>query len=142
MLAELTPVKAELAIGGSMAIMSVAARTIPIQPAQPSPGCGRCMSDGQGERLCGVVLDRCEAAPELSGPPDQVSRVLSALVARTGCAPDGSGLVRRLLLREGEADLQLSVASHCGGVALADGAFQALRGLLPDPDIFVTFAAA
>ncbi len=139
---ELTPGKARSANGGNMAIMPEAVKTIVIRSANPSSGCGHCASDAEGGRVCRVVLDRSGPAPEVSGPPDQVSRVLSVLAARTGCAPDGSGLVRRLRLQEGEADLQLSVPSHCGGLELADGAFQTLRGLLPDTDIYVTLAAA
>jgi hypothetical protein len=35
-------------------------------------------------------------------------------------------------------ELQLAVDPRCGGAELADAAFQTLRRLLPDTDIYVT----
>jgi hypothetical protein len=34
-------------------------------------------------------------------------------------------------------ELRLAVPTDCGGALLADTAFQTLRGLLPDTDIYV-----
>ena len=115
-------------------------KTIAIHGAGAAAACGGCAHDDGGARVCRVAPDPAGPAPELIGPADQLARVLAALASRTGCGPDGAGLVRRLHLRPGEADLQLSVPPHCGGVELADSAFQALRALLPDTDIYVALA--
>jgi hypothetical protein len=82
----------------------------------------------------------------LLGAPDQLARVMQTLVHDLGAAlgehEAGSGLVRGLRLddRSGEAELVLAVPAHCGGGRLADVAFQTLRRLLPDTDIYVTHA--
>jgi hypothetical protein len=52
-------------------------------------------------------------------------------------ALDTSGLVRALHVADGEVELQLALRADCGGAALADSAFHALRALLPDTDIYV-----
>jgi len=85
-----------------------------------------------------VVVGEEGAAPQLSGPADEVQRLLGALGRQLGYPADGAGLVRVLRVQPGEVDLQLAVA-HChGGAALCDSAFQTLRGLLPDTDIYVS----
>ena len=38
----------------------------------------------------------------------------------------------------GEVELQLALSRRCGGNDLAERAFQTLRSLLPDTDIYVT----
>ena len=62
---------------------------------------------------------------------------MAALSAQLGCAPDGAGLVRSLRLQPGEVELRLAMPAHCAGAELTDTAFQTLRRLLPDTDIYV-----
>ena len=66
---------------------------------------------------------------------------MAALAQRLGFEPGTVGLVRALHVQPGEVELRLAVHRHCGGAELADTAFQTLRGLLPDTDIYVTHAA-
>jgi len=74
--------------------------------------------------------------PELTGPADELARLLQALTPVLG-ALETSGLVRALHVQDGEVELQLAVRADCGGAALADDAFHTLRKLLPDTDIYV-----
>lgn len=118
--------------------------TIPILPAAhtPSTACSACVHGDDGAPVCRVVLGDTCVAPRLTGPADQLQRLMMALAPVLGFeeAPgraDGAGLVRSLQWQPGEVDLQLAVGRHCGGAALADQAFQTLRDLLPDTDIFV-----
>jgi hypothetical protein len=82
----------------------------------------------------------------LSGPPALLQRGLAELDRDLGVeaadADGAHGLVHALTLRDGEAELTLAVARRCGGALLADTAFQTLRRLLPDTDIYVTHLAA
>lgn len=121
-------------------------KTIPIQAAAPAGGCGHCphssgSSSGHSSRSagadCPVAPASPGAAPQLSGPADELARLLAALARQPGFEAGTSGLVRALRLLPGEVELQLTVGRHCGGAELADTAFQALRGLLPDTDIYV-----
>jgi hypothetical protein len=123
-----------------MPAMDGAFRTITIHEASPAagaPACGACLHDAARGPVCRAVLDEPCLAPQLSGPADQLARLMAALVLQLGCAPDGAGLVRSLRLQPGEVELRLAVSPHCGGAELADTAFQTLRGLLPDTDIYV-----
>lgn len=120
--------------------MADAFRTITIHDAQPetaAPACGGCLHDPARAQGCRMPIDHPGAVPQLSGPAVELARLMAALVAQLGCAPDGAGLVRSLRLQPGEAELRLAVPPHCGGAVLADTAFQTLRGLLPDTDIYV-----
>jgi hypothetical protein len=71
-----------------------------------------------------------------------VERLLAAVeadLAQHITEPAGaSGLVRALRLEDGEAELILTLAPRCGGQVLADCAFQTLRRMLPDTDIYVS----
>jgi len=49
--------------------------------------------------------------------------------------------VLSLTVQPGEVDLVLASRQQCGGAVWADLAFQALRRLLPDTDIYVRNAA-
>jgi len=128
--------------GGKMAAMSSPSKTIPIQNAAPAAsGCGACLHGTDSGPVCHAVADRVGGAPRLSGPDPDVQRLLAALAPALGFAdPLGSGIVRALQVGGDEVELQLAVSRHCGGALLADAAFQALRGLLPDTDIYVTTA--
>ena len=77
------------------------------------------------------------AAPQLSGPADELARLLAALADQPGFQAGTAGLLRTLKVQPGEVKLQLTVGRHCGGAELANTTFQALRRLLPDTDIYV-----
>jgi hypothetical protein len=70
---------------------------------------------------------------------------MAALAPGLGISADANqgavGLVRSLQVLPGEVTLQLAVGRQCGGLALAEAAFETLRGLLPDTDIYVTHTA-
>ena len=120
--------------------MAEAFRTIVIHDASPAvaaPACGGCLHDAARLPVCRVIVDQPCQAPQLSGPVDQLARVMAALVARLGCAPDGAGLVLSLRLQPGEVELRLALPAHGAGAELTDAAFQTLRSLLPDTDIYV-----
>ena len=123
-----------------MAGMDDAFRTITIHDAGPAavgPACGGCLHDTTRAPVCRAMVDQPCQAPQLSGPADQLARLMAALATQLGCAPDGAGLVRSLRLQPGEVELRLAVPAHCAGAELTDTAFQTLRRLLPDTDIYV-----
>ena len=118
-----------------MPAMHLAAHTIQIHSTGPAPGCGGCVQGADSGPVCRVALGQACEAPLLSGPADQVQRLLAALAPLLGAS--GDGLVRALHVQPGEVELQLGLRADCGGAVLADSAFQLLRGLLPDTDIYV-----
>ena len=119
-------------------------KTIAIHQAAAQPGCGGCLHDSIAP-VCRAVLGEACAAPRLAGLPQDVRRVMAALGLTLGFDADvadaGAGVVRSLSVQPGEVDLSLVAGRQCGGSALADAAFQALRSLLPDTDIYVHNAA-
>ena len=134
------PVKASSGGGGKMTGMQDTAKIIAIHDASPVvavPACGGCLHDAARGPVCRALVDEPCHAPQLSGPADQLARLMAALTSQLGCAPDGAGLVRSLHLQPGEVELRLAVPAHCAGAELTDTAFQTLRGLLPDTDIYV-----
>ena len=116
--------------------MGSALRTIPIHAAGAAPACGGCLHGDTGQPVCRAMVGETCEAPQFSGPADELARLLKALTPVLGPA-ETSGLVRALHVQDGEVELQLALRADCGGAALADGAFQTLRGLLPDTDIYV-----
>lgn len=90
-----------------------------------------------------------QAPIELHGPPERLAPVLDAL-RRELVAMDGQeplpleAIVQRLSLdpQQGEVELVLAVAPRCGTARLAETAFQTLRRLLPETDIYVHHAPA
>ena len=121
--------------------MGHALKTIAIHNEAPATGCGVCTHSTADGPVCSVVMGEDCAAPRLSGPPDELQRLLGALGQQLGYPADGAGLVQALHVLPGEVDLRLAVARCHGGAALCDSAFQTLRSLLPDTDIYVTPAA-
>ena len=119
-------------------------KTIPIQSTASHAGCGACVQSPSGP-ICRARVDESGAPPQLSGPTDELARLMAALAPRLGFATDvghaAAGLVKSLHVQPGEVTLQLAVGRQCGGRALAEAAFETLRGLLPDTDIYVTHAA-
>lgn len=81
----------------------------------------------------------------MQGPQELLDRIISALdaaldVQRDSQMPAG-GVIHALRLNDDEAELTLGVARRGAGLQLAEIAFQTLRGLLPDTDIYVLHAA-
>jgi hypothetical protein len=114
--------------------------------AQPgaSGGCGACLSSAAGP-VCRAALCSDAHPQHFEGPPELVRQLVAELDAALAVQrPDDPGaptsLVHSLTLGDGEADLKLAVASRCAGAHLVDAAFQALRRLLPDTDIYVSSA--
>jgi hypothetical protein len=122
--------------------------TIEIKAADPHPAgdgaapCGGCLHSAAGP-VCRVAEGQACEAPQLSGPPEQLQRVMAALEAALATPGQPvSALVHALrLVPDDEVELTLNVAPHCSGVDLADRAFQTLRALLPDTDIYVRHLA-
>lgn len=123
--------------------MGAALHTIPILPADgsctPAAGCGGCLHRSGIGPVCREAMGEPCAAPTLTGPVDELARLLTALAPVLG-SPEGGGLLRSLTVQDGEVELQLALRADCGGAALADSAFHMLRGLLPDTDIYVKTA--
>jgi hypothetical protein len=75
------------------------------------------------------------------GPGELLATVMAGLNHDLGLRVAGdlstTGLIQGLSIRDGEAVLKLAVSPRCGGARLADTAFQTLRRLLPDTDIYV-----
>jgi len=121
-------------------------QTAPAAPAAPAAaaGCGGCLHSDQGAPVCRASQALPCAATELVGPQDELRRLLVALGRRLGFAPEApeQAGVMALRLAPGEVELRLALPARCSGdgAAQADAAFQTLRGLLPDTDIYVTHA--
>jgi hypothetical protein len=113
--------------------------TIPILPPQPAGGCSACARH-EGRRLCQGPAEGSAEAPALSGPADELQRLLHALAHSLGFAPEApaQGGVRGLRIAPGEVELQLAPDPQGRSVERADTAFQTLRRLLADTDIYVT----
>jgi hypothetical protein len=75
----------------------------------------------------------------LSGPPERVGPVLGALQAAVG--PDARAWLRELRLSDGEAWVAFAPGLGVGGLLSAERAFEALRRVLPDTDIYISAAA-
>lgn len=120
-------------------------RTIPIA-ANPEPGAepSRCQACGGGDIAppCGAAVRGLPcAAPRLEGPSDLLQRVMGELTEALdresrGCVA-ARDFVHLLRVQDGEAELRLGVHPDHAGIQLMDTAFQTLRRLLPDTDIYV-----
>lgn len=94
-------------------------RTIPILPAGTAP----------------------VAAPvRLSGPPERLGTVLGAVEAAVG--PTARSWLRELRLSEGEAWLSFAAVAGHGDIDAAQRAFDAMRRVLPDTDIYIGAVSA
>ena len=83
--------------------------------------------------------------PLLSGHPAAVQRVIDALQMalgeQVGLHEPPEAWLRELRLGGDAAELSLAPGLPCCGSDLAHTAFETLRGLLPDTDIYVRTAA-
>ena len=105
-------------------------------------GCAHCLPSAGG-KVCVADYGQPCAQPRLQGDPALLQRVLDAL--RTvhddqGNLVDGRR-VAALRIADGEAELTLAFPAACGQArGLADDAFQVLRRVLPDTDVYVLHA--
>lgn len=127
--------------------MGHASPTLWLTPAPSSSGCGACLtSDDVPSCRAHVNAETC-AHPRLAGQRDQLQQVMQELDRHVVDPDTGRGIVdlqwvKALHIGNGEAELTLGFAPKCGpGKELADAAFQTLRRLLPDTDIFVSHDA-
>lgn len=106
-----------------------------------SHGCGACTQGSEGP-VCQFTLPAGDASgPVFEGPDAEVQRLMAALASCL--AHDGlpaARLVRSLHVRPGEVELTLNIGRKCQGAAMADDAFQVLKGMLPETDIYVLHA--
>lgn len=113
--------------------------SIPIHvlDAPSHPECQSC-TPGAGGPVCRAVAGQACDAPELSGPVLEVQRLIAALSQALDfpLAHPEAGGVRALRVQAGEVELTLDYGRGCAS-DLAERAFQTLRGLLPDTDIYV-----
>jgi hypothetical protein len=116
-----------------------------IKSEPPSAGCGACDARLQVPTCLSHRADAVHQ-PQLEGEPDRLQQLVQALEtdwASQSPAPlSFNALVHSLRVIDGEAALTLTVSAHCGGLLLADSAFQTLRRCLPDTDIYVSPAPA
>lgn len=117
-----------------------------IQQEAPADGaCGGC-ADAQRDRLCPAsALGQPCAAPALQGAPEQIRLVMASLAkvidADAGRSIVELQLVKALRIEAGEAELTVTFSPRCGNAKhLAEDAFQTLRRVLPDTDIYVRHA--
>lgn len=121
--------------------------TLWLQPVQPSSGCGGCVASDAGPRCRTQVTGECCLHPELAGRSEQLAQVLQQLNRDVVDPGAGQGIVdlhwvKALRIQDGEAELTLSFVPACGaGKQMAESAFQSLRRLLPDTDVYVRHAA-
>jgi len=119
--------------------------TVWMQPAATAAeaGCGGCLTSDGGPRCRSHVTGEACAHPQLAGQQALIARVLRELDRRVVDPVAGRGIVglqwvRALRIEDGEAELTLSFAPVCGPAQeLSESAFQTLRRLLPDTDVYV-----
>ena len=124
-----------------------------LQPAQgpasvtAGGGCGGCLSSTSGPQCRAHLSGEACAHPQLAGRMDELLRVMQELNREVVDPEAGRGIVdlqwvRSLRIQDGEAELTLSFAPVCGpGKELSESAFQTLRRLLPDTDVYVRHLA-
>jgi len=125
--------------------MRSAASTLWLQPSEPAAAgaCGGCLTSAEGQQCREQVTGEACAQPRLSGNQHQLQLVLQELNRTVVDMQAGRGIVdlqwvRSLRIDADEAELTLSFAPVCGPAKeLAESAFQTLRRLLPDTDVYV-----
>jgi metal-sulfur cluster biosynthetic enzyme len=137
---------------GHHAPMACADTTIRIHPAEaggatPAPACGGCVgaTGGPSGATCRTVYGQPCLAPALQGDTAVLAQALQALRQVVDLESGGNlvdlHLVQSLHIQDGEADLRLTFPRSCGPSRLmAEEAFQVLRRLLPDTDVYVRLA--
>lgn len=128
-------------LSSKIALMADFVDSIPIATEHGRSACGNCLQSVYGP-VCQDSLGEPCNEPALCGQPEQVARLMHALDTALGgtAAQPGRRWVRALTVEPGEVELTLAFGPRCGGAELAAAAFEALRGLLPDTDIYVGYA--
>lgn len=127
--------------------MGDAMPTVWMQAAPAPAGCGGCLASDSGPQCRAHVTGEACAHPQLAGQSELVTRVMQELNRRVVDPDAGRGIVdlqwvRALRIEDGEVELTLSFAPVCGpGKELSESAFQTLRRLLPDTDVYVRHRA-
>ena len=120
----------------------------PALAARPAAtDCGGCLASASGPQCRADVTGEPCAHPLMAGRQEQLQQVLQELNREVVDPGAGRGIVdlqwvRALRIEDGEAELTLSFAPRCGpGKALSESAFQTLRRMLPDTDVYVRHTA-
>lgn len=117
-------------------------QSLNIREAVGGHGCDACREGSMGPD-CKFTLGPRSAAPVLLGPEAEVQAVLQALSQALGRGQlDGTHWVQSVTVQTGEVEVVLTADSRCAGLELSDDAFQALKRLLSDTDIYVRLAGA
>jgi hypothetical protein len=123
--------------------MAQGTSTVWMQSAATEPGCASCLGADAAPACRALLAGKVCADPQLAGPQAQLQRVLQALNAEAVDTTSGRGIVdlqwvHALRIEHDQAELVLGFDPSCGpGQALSDRAFQTLRRLLPDTDVYV-----
>jgi metal-sulfur cluster biosynthetic enzyme len=134
------------AIRAKVPDMGQALSTVWLQPEQSQGGCAACLPSTSGPQCRAHVSGEPCAHPRLAGRHELLQRVMQEL-NREVIDPDaGLGIVdlhwvQALRIEDGEAELTLGFALGCGPAKrMSESAFQTLRRLLPDTDVYVRHA--
>lgn len=100
----------------------------------------------QAEGACAGRPELKVVVPVLEGDTGKLNDVLAAVKRQVDAEfdtdlPEGAWL-RGLRLQDGEAEMQLAPELACKGFTIAAIAFDTMRQLLPDTDIYVGSAPA
>ena len=119
--------------------------TLWLHSAQSQDAPGACGSTGAAAACGSAPLHQAFGQPALVGEAGELARVMHALhgvpFATDGTDLVDAGQVRGLYIAGGEAELTLAFPRGCGALRLvAEQAFQVLRQVLPDTDIYVRHA--
>ena len=121
--------------------------TLWIRPTdRSSAGCADCMPTTSGPACRGRLGGQTCMNPEFRGAEAPLQRVIESLRAvvdpEVGDNILDLHLVKSLRIEDGEAELTVTFPRGCGNASqITEDAFQAMRRLLPDTDIYVRHAA-
>lgn len=127
---------ARLGHDGAMYPLPIPLRAEPVAAA--TPGCGGCHHGSQAD--CSAAMP-VPGQPHLLGPADRLQALLASLKpaidAEFGVAVEPGAWLRSLRLDDDEAEVTLAPGLACRAVGVASVAFDTLRRLLPDTDIYI-----
>jgi hypothetical protein len=109
--------------------------------AADTPGCGGCHHGSQAD--CSAAMP-VVGEPQLLGPADRLQALLArmqpAIDTELGATVEPGAWLRCLRLDDDEAEVTLAPGLACRAVGVASVAFDTLRRLLPDTDIYISTA--
>lgn len=119
--------------------MALHPQTIPIASPEPAEGCGAC---ARPQRACAHRASAADAPPpRLSGDMVRIERLLARLAPQMEEVfghPVSPGVwLDSLSLSPGQAHLALAPNLACHATVVAELAFDAMRQLLPDTDLYI-----